>query len=139
MPTIKQSYENLVGRKVSDSTIWRIKKLLNDNGLIPNRENVKTFAVAKKSFITNKKTISYMVAVSEMSNIKPTKKSEVVNILKSKNVPYQTYHRWLSDVPNGYLDKKNLTNVLIKLLNWSKKNGCDTDILNSLPLEKSRL
>lgn len=139
MASIKQSYENLVGRKVSDSTIWRIRKLLVDNGFIPNRENIKTFAVAKKSFITNKKTISYMVAVAEISKIKPTKKSELITLLKSKNVPYQTYHRWMSKIPNGYLDTKNLTNILVKLLNWSNRNGFDTDIIYSLSFKESRV
>lgn len=139
MATIKQSYEILAGRKVSDSTIWRIKKLMVDNGLLPNRENIKTFAIAKKTFVTNKKTISYMVAVAEISKIKPTKKSELVEILKSKNVPYQTYHRWISKIPNGYLNPQNLTKVLINLLNWSTKNGYNTDILNPLPFEKTEL
>lgn len=80
-----------------------------------------------------------MVAVAEMSKIKPTKKSELVEILKSKNVPYQTYHRWISKIPNGYLNPQNLTKVLINLLNWSTKNGYNTDILNPLPFEKTEL
>ena len=80
-----------------------------------------------------------MVAVAEISKIKPTKKSELVEILKSKKVPYQTYHRWICNIPNGYLDNKNLTNVLIKLINWSNRNGYNTSIINSLSFKEDEL
>lgn len=142
MPTLKKTYEKFYGGKtftVSDSAFCRIKKTISDNGFLLNRQNVKTFAKAKKLFFTNIETITFMRYVDEMVSIQPTKKSEIVDFLKSKKVPYQTYHRWLREIPDGYVTKIDLTKLIIKLLKWSKTNVKQYQpIIREIPPQKVR-
>jgi len=132
MASLKKSFEKIYGA-ISESNFWRLKKLLTENGIVVNRESVKTLALIKKNHKSNLSCIVELKYWKEISAILPTKKSELVTLLKSKKVPYQTYHNWLKNVNNGYLSKSQISTIVIKLVNWSKKNGnkqCKFDSLS---------
>lgn len=135
MATLKQSFEKIYGT-VSDSNFWRLKKLLSQNDIVVNRESIKTLAVLKKNH-NNLTCLVYMKNWKEISKILPTKKSELVTLLKSKKVPYQTYYHWLKTVNNGYLTKSQISTIVLKLINWSrKKNGKQQCEFRALPSKK---
>jgi hypothetical protein len=136
MASLKESFEKIYG-SISDSNFWRLKKLLTQNDIVVNRESIKTLAVLKKNH-NNLTCLVYMKNWKELSNILPTKKSELVTLLKSKHVPYQTYHNWLKNVNNGYLNKSQISTIVVKLINWSKKkNGKQQCEFRSLSSEKN--
>lgn len=137
MPTLKQTYQSVHG-SISDSAFCRIKKIIVENGFELNRQTVKTFATAKTVFKTNIETILYMRYVYDIE--KKVKKNEVVNYFQSKQIPYQTYHKWLKDIRKKYLDYEDLCFLIVKIIKWSKKNERQEYecIVNQIPPKKVR-
>lgn len=133
MPTLKSSYEKILGRRISDSTFWRHKKLLETCGIVPNRQSLCTFGIAKKDNLSNLESLIKMKNWKELTNIIPSKKSELINFLKSQNVPYQTYHRWLLKTKN-LITTKELSEITSKLIKWRiKKNGNNSTVRQISP------
>lgn len=135
MPKLKSSYEKILGRRISDTTYWRHKKLLESNGIVPNRQSLCTFGIVKKDNLSNLESLIKMKNWTELSNIIPSKKSELINFLKSQNVPYQTYHRWLSKT-NNPMTTNELSEITTKLINWRIKKNGNNSTVRQIPPQK---
>lgn len=135
MPTLKSSYEKILGRRISDTTFWRHKKLLESNGIVPNRQSLSSFGVVKKDNLNNLESLIKIKNWKELTNIIPSKKSELIKFLKSQNVPYQTYHRWLLKTKN-LITTKELSEITTKLINWRIKKNDNNSTVGKIPPKK---